>query len=475
MTDSLDNDKSDGLHEAVHKALSHSTKKTADSDTLLNQLSAVQQARIEQGAGDTPSLLRAATNKVLQEAMAELEKRTPRVVEVLRHRFVNKKTLQEVANMMNFSTHQISRMQRDGIEQLTDILRDQEQEIGRERARSLESVLPPPTYTRLFGVDELCQKLVALLASPEAPWVVALVGMGGLGKTAVSDWVTRHLIKELSFSNLVWIKAGASHTMGGQAEPPSLTYEKILNQLLAQLFPGASAPLALADRATKVRQALKARPYLVVIDNLEAAEDTSILLNHLNDLAQPSKFLLTTRTRVAKQAAIRDVPLDELSFADSAAFMRHHAAETGVTAVAQATDEDLEKVYAKVGGNPLAIKIVVNVLDILPLSRLLDGLTHNYPTQVLEMYTRIYWQAWQTLSENGRALLKAMPLTKEPADVDYLLAISGLSENAIWPAIEELRQRSLLEVEGDLHEKRYGIHHLTDTFLRTEIIHIPMT
>lgn len=474
MNDLPENEASD-LHGAVHKALSHWTKNTADPGTLLIELVAVQQAQSDLGAGETPPMLRAATNKVLQEAMADLEKRAPRVVDVLRQRFVHDKTLKEVANMMNFSTHQISRMQRDGVEQLADVLWRQEQEIGYERARALESVLPPPTYTRLFGVDELCQRLVTLLANPEAPWVVALVGIGGLGKTAVSDWVTRYLIKELSFSNLVWIKAGASHTMGGQAEPPSLTYEKILNQLLAQLFPGASAPFALADRATKVRQALKARPYLVVIDNLEAAEDTSILLNHLNELAQPSKFLLTTRIRVAKQAAILDVPLDELSFADSAAFMRHHAAETGVTAVAQATDEDLQKVYAKVGGNPLAIKIVVNVLDILPLSRLLDGLTQNYPTQVLEMYKRIYWQAWQTLSDNGRALLRTMPLTREPADVDYLLAISGLSENAIWPAIEELRQRSLLEVEGDLHEKRYGIHHLTDTFLRTEIIHIPVS
>jgi hypothetical protein len=214
--------------------------------------------------------------------------------------------------------------------------------------------------------------------------------------------------------------------------------------------------------------------YLVVIDNLEAAEDTSFLLNHLQDLANPSKFILTTRTRAAKQAAVLDVPLDELGFADSAAFMRHHAAESGVDAVAEATDADLEKIYLQTGGNPFAIKIVVNLLDVLPLNRLLDGLTRNHPGQVMEMYKHIFWQTWQTLSENGRKLLQSMPLALEPADVDYLLTISGLTEGAIWPAIEELRQRSLLEVEGGLHEKRYGIHRLTDTFLRTEIIHFPL-
>lgn len=467
MTDSPDTE-ANGLHEAVHKALSSWTKKTADPETLLGHLSSVQQAQAELSAGDNPALLRAATNTVLSEAMADLEKQTPRLVEVLQQRFVNRNTLKAVANMMNFSSHQISRMQYDAIEQLSDILLVQEQELGRERARSLESLLPPPTYTRLFGVDDLCQKLLELLSSPDGPWVVALVGMGGLGKTAVSNFVTRQLIKQLVFTRVVWIKTDTPHTMG-QAEAPSLTYEKIINQLWSQLFPNSKAPFALADRVVKVSQILKDYAHLVVIDNLEAAEDTSFLLNHLNELAQPSRFLLTTRTRAVKQAAVMDVPLDQLSFADSAAFMRYHGAETGVTAVAEATDDDLRKIYAKIGGNPFAIKMAVNLLDILPLNRLLDGLTRNHPSKVQEMYDHIFWQTWQTLSDNGRKLLQAMPLTQEPADVEYLLIISGLSENEIWPAIEELRQRSLLEIEGNLHEKLYGIHPLTDTFLRREI------
>lgn len=470
MTDLPDKEGNE-LHDAVHKALSHWAKKAADPETLLTHLTTVQQAQAELNAGDNPALLRAATNTVLSEAMVDLEKQTPRLVEVLRQRFIHRKTLKAVANMMNFSSHQISRMQWDGIEQLADVLLGQEQEIGHARARSLESLLPPPTYTRLFGVDELCQKLLDLLAVPETPWVTALVGMGGLGKTAVSNWVTRQLIKELVFKHVAWIKAESPHTLG-QVEAPSLTYEKIVNQLWLQLFPDVKAPFALVDRVVKVRQALKEQPYLVVIDNLEAAGDTSFLLNHLNELAHPSKFLLTTRTRAAKQAAVMDVPLDQLSFADSAALMRYHGAETGVTVVAEATDDDLQKIYAKIGGNPFAIKIVVNLLDMLPLNRLLDGLTRNHPNQVQEMYNHIFWQTWQTLSENGRKLLQAMPLTQEPADVEYLLAISGVPEHEIWTVIEELRQRSLLEIEGNLHEKLYGIHPLTDTFLRREIINL---
>ena len=129
------------------------------------------------------------------------------------------------------------------------------------------------------------------------------------------------------------------------------------------------------------------------------------------------------------------------------------------------------QIFEQTGGNPLALKIVVGLLDLLSLNRLLSGLTSSHPAQVAEVYNRIYRQTWRLLSKNGRTLLQAMPLAVEPADVEYLLSISGLSENDLWPAIEELRQRSLLEIEGDLHGKLYGIHRLTDTFLRTEIIH----
>ena len=462
------------FYDAVRKALSSWGKQNADAETLLEYLLSVQQERERLDAGDNPAMLRAATNQVLLDGIEDLEQQNARCARVLRLRFIEKKSLDDVGHSMNFSLHQISRMQRDGIEQLVEILRGRELDIKRSRAESLESVLPPPTYTRLFGVADLSNRLVEDITVEGTPWVVALVGMGGLGKTAVANWVTRLLIQQLSFTHVVWVKADAPHSISDQAESPSLTYEKIINELLEKLYPSMPLPFTLNEREVKVRQALKRQTYLVVIDNLEAAEDTSFLLNHLHDLANPSKFILTTRTRAAKQAAVLDVSLEELSFADSASLMRHQAEETGITVVAQATDEDLKLIYEQIGGNPLALKIVVNLLDVLPLNRLLAGLQRNHPDQVLEMYNHIFRQAWQTLSENGRKLLQSMPLALEPADVDYLLSISGLSEGEIWPAIEELRQRSLLEVHGDLHEKLYGIHRLTDTFLRTEIIHFPL-
>ena len=469
----ISEEESQEMYDALRLALKSWHRQNAASKTLMAHLMAVQHEQKEFNAGDNPALLRAATNQVLTNAIGDLEKENARCAEVLRLRFQESKTILEVANMLNLSSHQISRIQRDGIEQLVDIIQGGEQDIRRERAKTLESILPPPTYSRLFGVGDLCQLLVMQLTEPGVPWVVVLVGMGGLGKTALADYATRALIQNLTFAEVIWLKAEPPHSLSGRSRQPRLTYEKIVNELLANLSPNASPTLRIEEKEAQIRQLLKAESHLIIIDDLEAAEDTAFLLNHLTGFANPSKFLLTTRTAVTKQAAVSDILLDELSLKDAADFMRHFAAEIGISAFAEATDDDIEKIYGLIGGNPQAIKMVIAQLDILPLPRLLDRLLDDMPTEVDKMYKHIYRQTWQTLSENGRKLLRAMPLVTEPANADYLLSISGLSEGELWPAIEELRHRSLLEIQGDLHERLYGIHRLTDTFLRAEIVNLP--
>ena len=112
----------------------------------------------------------------------------------------------------------------------------------------------------------------------------------------------------------------------------------------------------------------------------------------------------------------------------------------------------------------------------MPLAEALAGLKQSRPGQIEKLYRHIYWKTWQTLSQEACALLQAMPLISEMGGPPgYLRTISGLTEAQLWPAIQELRRRSLLEVRGSLQEKRYGIHRLTETFLRTEIIDWPET
>jgi len=458
------------LKKGVHAALRawHTVGGTAED--LLESLLMVQQRRITNEAGDNPALLRKATNEVLLEAIDELDQQEPEKARVLRQRFLDNQTLDEVAYAANASQHMISRVQRAAIQSVAAIIRAKESAGRQELAQAMEAHLPPPTYTALFGVDELQQELEGHLLHENSPGVLALVGIGGIGKTAVADRVTRRIISDFRFDGVIWLRH-EPQTMNGRSRGPEVTAASVIDGLARRLWPEAAASFTPEQQLTRVRQALKARPHLVIIDNLEDEADTATLLARLNDLARPSKFLLTTRTRPAEQAAVLNVSLDELSFNDAAVLLRHHARETGVATVAEAGESDVRAIYDTVGGNPLALKLVVTLLDVIPLPQALADLTRSRQGRVEDMYKHIYWQTWLTLNEAARTLLQAMPLVAEAgAEPEYLQAMTGLGGAHFWPAVEELRRRSLLEVRGGIREKRYGIHRLTETFLKTEII-----
>lgn len=456
---------------AVHAALKAWHKTGGTAENLLEELLLVHESRAALAGDNSPTRLRLATNQVLQDAIDELARQDELAAQVLRLRFPEDNTLLMVAYRVNRGVDAVNRIQRQAIESLAGILAAHENALRESRALAIEAQLPPPTYSQLFGFSGIVDEIGDWLLAEESPWVLAIVGIGGIGKTALADALVRRTIGRFRFANVIWLRVNPQ-TMSGRSDSPQLSFEILVSQLAGRLGLSKGGPAEQLLRL--VRGKLKEEPHLVVIDNVESDAETAFLVAHLNDLAQPGKFLLTSRPRLPEGAALYQYAMSELDREDSLALLRYHARELGVAAVTGAADEQLEAVYGLTGGNPLALKLVVSLLDLLPLSQVLEGLAHSRPGPIEDLYRYIYWQSWQMLSENGRRLLQAMPMLAESGGrADYLAVISGLDEAAVWPALHELRSRSLIEVQGTLEEKRYGLHRLTETFLRTEIIDWP--
>lgn len=454
------------LQPPVHAALRAWHTIGGTSENLLDSLLLVQESRQDVAEGGSAAMLRLATNEVLLSAIQEMAGKDAEGARILRARFVDRDTIQKTAYRFNLSPDQVNRLQRRAIERLTELLLGREMAARERRIQEMQARLQPATYTRLFGFEEARANVLEQVLAANSPWVVAIVGLGGIGKTALADSVTRQVIRRFHFDEVIWLRV-TGHGMGA----PNLTLESLWASLAKSLWPqeiGGGSP---AQRMGRVRQALKSKAHLVVIDNLEAQADTAYLLQHLGDLAAPSKFLLTTRTRPPGQAGVFTLSVNELSKPDSAALLRYHAATIGLHDLAQASVADSEAIYHITGGNPLALKLVVSLAAVLPLPQILADLKRSRAGQIEEMYRHIYWKAWQTLTPQARDLLQAMPLAASSgAPSEQMQAISGLSQAQLWPAIMELSSRSLLEVRGTTWERRYGIHRLTESFLYTEII-----
>ncbi len=425
--------------------------------------------------GDTA----AAVRSVLSRGLERLAQSDPTGADLLSRRFVQGQTAHQVAHALGYSESMIWTRQRQAIATLAQIITEAEaaarQAAARDEARqtALDS-LPPPTFSRLFGVATVQAQLADFLSDPASHWLTALEGMGGIGKTALARQVVEDLVCQGRFEAVVWITAQQHAFVGGHLrslDQPALTFAGLLSQTARSLGIESRLDLPEREQAQRLHSALASRPTLLVVDNLETAADIWALLEGLDRLARPAKVLLTTRQRVDAHDQVTSVPLAALPPADALAFLRYHGEERNTPTLLKAPESDLHRIVAVTGGHPLAIKLVVGQAQALPLTQVLDDLAAAEP-EIHDFYHFLFRYAWQRLSDPARQLLLHMPLL-DPAGAAWedLAAVSGVSLNGYYrSALEELVAASLLDAGCAQGRLRYTIHRLTEYFLLSDLV-----
>jgi hypothetical protein len=292
--------------------------------------------------------------------------------------------------------------------------------------------LPPQTCTHLFGMDESLAQLLDYLDDHDGHWVISLDGMAGLGKTALAREAAGRLAETDRFADIAWVSVRpVSYTSRGarQLDLPALTCGQVLDTIASQLGGIDLGPLALPAKRDRAREMLYAGSYLVVLDNLETAMDCETWPDWFWDMADPSKFLLTSRHWLESDVGQSVLLLDQLAEPESLALIRQEAHLRGLPEVADASDDALHPILAVTGGNPLAIKLVVGQLVSLPLSRILAALKTAQP-DTDAFYQHLYRVSWDLISAPAQHLLRRMvELPAGGGTWEDLSAISGLSGN----------------------------------------------
>ena len=337
----------------------------------------------------------------------------------------------------------------------------------------LESREPPC----LFGIADKLDELLATLTSAGPPWLSAVVGIGGIGKTSLADAAVRRLSARPDPADIAWVSARQDRFTlwdGLQASPegaPALTLERLVEGIVQQFGFRDLANLPPAQKQAGLRARLKAQPYLVVVDNLETAADYRALVPDLQGLVHPTRFLLTSRHSLHEYPGVHNLRLDELSAGDSLALLRHEAGERGLAEVAAAPRETLWPVYEAAGGNPLALKLLVGQMHALSLPRVVADLRQARGRSIEELYHYIYWRSWDLLDDAARRVLAIMPLVAESGGgLAQIAALSTLDEEAATAALQQLAGLSLVDAGGTIEARRYSIHRLTETFLLNEVL-----
>jgi WD40 repeat protein len=278
--------------------------------------------------------------------------------------------------------------------------------------------------------------------------LVTILGMGGIGKTALSVKVAQQL--QPAFDHLIWRSLRDS--------PP-------LNELLTTLIKFVSnqqeinLPETTGAKITRLIECLRKSRCLIVLDNFDAllssGERTSLyrdgyesygeLLQRLGEIPHQSCLLLTSREKSSEIAALegKTSPVRSLQLSGLKADEGQEIfAAKGLTG----SDPDLQQLNDLYRGNPLALKIAAtSILD------LFNGKIAEFLQQETTVFNGIYAliaPQIKRLSALEEQIMFWLAINREPTQIVPLQAdiIPAVSRVNLLEALELLIRRSLIEL-----------------------------
>jgi tetratricopeptide (TPR) repeat protein len=296
-----------------------------------------------------------------------------------------------------------------------------------------------------------------LLTDVDAPGhsaVVAIVGPPGVGKTSLAREVACFHEDRGRWSAVAWLGLG-----GGRGRDD---LERILCEAV-DIAPGEPA-----GRAGRLLNRLRERPVFLVLDELEALlsrkdaeRDLQALLQLIQEIAGPARFLLTSRRRDLLPFGSIYV-LRGLSRRAAREVFHRCAAVAAISATPRAsadfTDESLDNVSGYFAGNPLGIRLIAGLAGatggvphvILRDLQRYSGTRSKAQTDRPRIRSAEIWEAleeaFRALPEGARFLFLAMSIFEGGADAAAIEAVVGTDRPGWqWDEMAELRARCLVE------------------------------
>jgi tetratricopeptide (TPR) repeat protein len=418
-----------------------------------------------------------AINEVIREAVEQLKKSDRQGAAILELRYMDNFPVDEVANQFSISNSRLHAIQREAINATVTLLNHRETTAWAEHQLRMYARLDMTTNTSLFGVESHLEHLCRVLAPASEHMIVAIEGLGGIGKTSLAGAVMRYMIEHHIYDDVGWVTARETRlSVGGTVVTtyaPLLTAQGLLETLGEQLGPQHSTqqPLVTEQWLATLRRRLKAFPHLIVIDNLESLQDLEALLPTLQELAGPSKFLLTSRVALYTATGVYHYHMPELNEAHALQLIQRELVAQNSETLTTWSEAQLRAIVKVVGGNPLALRLVVGQAQIHEIDTILAQIRAAGDERATNLFTYIYQHAWRNLSAAEKMVLLAMTLVNPQGDdLATVAALSGHDEGIVAQTFNRLVTFSLIDVLRVANGLRYRIHSLTRTFLQEKVL-----
>jgi tetratricopeptide (TPR) repeat protein len=294
-------------------------------------------------------------------------------------------------------------------------------------------------FQHFVGREQLREEVMKAVTSDPRIWIVNVHGPGGVGKSALVNWVTYEFYERREFESILHLSAKDTQLSKDGITPLSrslYSLENLLDHILLMFEePRDGTTEAKWDQALEILTAWKV---LLVLDNMETVQDGRIL-NFIRSIppTSSSKVLLTSRQKSGGWEL--PVEVTELVEPEVAEFMAAKLREEGISLPLDS--ETIARVTAVTGGLPLAIQWVVGQIHLQgDLKRVLKEVrSANSP--ILEFSFR---NIWHLLSQDARVILATLPILEDSASFQLLQIVTLLPGDRIDQALSELANVTLV-------------------------------
>ncbi|MBQ6480707.1 MAG: putative DNA binding domain-containing protein [Anaerolineaceae bacterium] len=189
---------------------------------------------------------------------------------------------------------------------------------------------------------------------------VCLIGIGGVGKTALATWAVKTAYKNREFEYIVSISAKDREltASGIQSIAQKLTSLNDLLDAIAEVlgFPEAKE-YPPAEKRRSIYELLSGEKVLLFIDNLETAIDRDII-DFINNLPEPVKAIVTSRRNVITISSY-PIEIGPLEGAEIVRYINSLSALPHMAYCKSLSEQEKEKIGQIYNGIPLAIKWIL--------------------------------------------------------------------------------------------------------------------
>lgn len=208
--------------------------------------------------------------------------------------------------------------------------------------------------------EKYCQQVVKGLHHSRSA-SVCLIGIGGVGKTALATWVVKNAYKSREFDYIVSISAKDREltSSGIQSIAQKLTSLDDLLDAIAEVlgFPEAKE-YSPSEKKKTIIELLSGEKVLLYIDNLETAIDRDII-DFINNLPEPVKAIVTSRRNVITVSSY-PIEIGTLEDAEIVRYINSLSSLPQISYCRSLSDQEKEKIGKTYNGIPLAIKWILS-------------------------------------------------------------------------------------------------------------------